>query len=462
MIIKAKTRGDAVALGRYLLSSKNEQIEIHSVDGFFADDVLGAMRETEAQASAVKSRQYLFSMSLSPPPNEEVGMEVYDKAILNVKERMGLSGQPHIALFHENGGRRHMHLVISRIDPETLTVKPVDHYKYKLRDLSKSIFVERGWDMPRGLIDKENRDPRQFTMAEWQQARRIGRDSAHLKMLAQEAWAMSDNPASFEKAMESRGLYLARGDRRSHVAMTWQGEVFALARLLNRRTKEVRERLGSSDTMRDLETTRQHVRDTVEPMLQRLAGQADQQKAQALSSFDQRRMAMTQGHSAERKRLDAGIEARRLSEQKTRTERLRTGIMGLWDRMTGKHSRVHRQNEFEALMAMRRDREQRDALVLAQLRERRTLQVEIAEVQKRHEARLDALHRDLAAQREQPQPQVQPQQVYRQRQTETAREPFRQAVMPSRDERMTQREERRNRQRDRSRERSRDFGYGME
>jgi hypothetical protein len=41
----------------------------------------------------------------------------------------------------------------------------------------------------------------------------------------------SDGKEAFAKAMEERGLYLAKGDRRGHVAVTYEGEVFAISRL---------------------------------------------------------------------------------------------------------------------------------------------------------------------------------------------------------------------------------------
>jgi hypothetical protein len=472
MILKASTRGDAVALARYLLNDhKNEQIEIHSVEGFAATDVLGAMREAQAISSSVKSRQYLFSVSLSPPPQEKVDVGVFENAIREIKEKNGLAGQPHISLFHENGGRRHCHLVVSRIDIETMTVKPLPFYKQKLREVSKGIYVERGWDMPRGFVDKRERDPRNFDLAEWQQHKRMGRDLKHQKMLAQEAWALSDNRDAFAQALEARGLYLARGDRRSHVAMNWQGEVLSIPKLLGRKTKEVRDRLGPSDTLKGVDETRQHIRETVEPMLRRLVGEAEQIKSREIAPLEQRRNTLNESHTNERQRLITALEARQAEENRLRIERLRGGILGLWDRVSGERARIIHRNQMEALLGMQRDRQRRDALIAVQLEERRQLQQEIAQTQHRHEQRLDALHRDLAQQR-QPQAQVEPQrqaQIPAQQQVQT--QPERKAERPtdqfrdaaSRDaERMHQREQRRlpqNPERDRSRDRDAGFEY---
>ncbi|HKX79693.1 MAG TPA: relaxase/mobilization nuclease domain-containing protein [Novosphingobium sp.] len=401
MILKAKTRGDAAALGRYLLDkSRNEQVEVHAVDGFAANDVMGAMRETDAVAKGIRSRQYLFSVSLSPPPEKQVGLDVFDDAIRRIKERVGLSEQPHIAVFHENGGRRHCHLVVNRINPETMTVIPLPYFKDKLKGVSKDLYVEHGWDLPRGFIDKAERDPRNFSWEEWVQSKRMGRDLRHIQTLAAEAWATADNPKALTQALEARGLYLARGDRRSHVVMSWQGEIFSLPKLLGRKTKEIRERLGSADDLRSTDETRTHVSATVEYTLRRMTAEAERAKAQETSSLDQRRDAMKAAHVRERERLSAGLEARRIEQERQQSDRLRNGFAGLWDRLRGERAKTVRRNEMESLLSMQQDRARRDALVSEQLAERRSLQREIMLAQSRYEQRLDAMHRELAEHRE--------------------------------------------------------------
>ena len=38
------------------------------------------------------------------------------------------------------------------------------HFKLKLRDISRELYMERGWKMPRGLMDSEARDPLNYTL----------------------------------------------------------------------------------------------------------------------------------------------------------------------------------------------------------------------------------------------------------------------------------------------------------
>lgn len=86
-------------------------------------------------------------------------------------------------------------------------------------------------------MDSKTRDPRNFTLAEWQQAKRAGLDANALRGMVQDCWAVSDNREAFAKALEERGLYLTKGDRRGHVVVTYDGEVFALTRMTDRKAK---------------------------------------------------------------------------------------------------------------------------------------------------------------------------------------------------------------------------------
>jgi hypothetical protein len=125
----------------------------------------------------------------------------------------------------------------------------------------------------------------------------------------------------------------------------------------------------------------------------------DEARARAaaeLKPLNEQRLAMQAAHAAERAKLDAGQKARQEQETRERAARLRKGLPGLWDKLRGVYHKTRKQNEMEALWALQRDREQRHALLQAQLRERQTLQAQIREARNRHAERLRELHRDGA------------------------------------------------------------------
>ena len=161
MILKGSQRGGAKQLGLHLLKTvENEHVEIYDVRGFMTDDVVGALREAEAVSKGTKCRQFLFSVSLNPPEIESVRIETFEQAITAIEEKHGLTDQPRVIVFHEKEGRRHCHAVWSRIDAETMTAKPLPFFKNKLMEVSKQLYLEHGWQMPRGLANNKDRDLR--------------------------------------------------------------------------------------------------------------------------------------------------------------------------------------------------------------------------------------------------------------------------------------------------------------
>ena len=399
MILKASQRGNAVQLGHHLLKAENEHVELHEIRGFLAETVLGALKEAQAVSCGTKCKQFLFSVSLSPPEREAVPVEAFEAAMQQIEEKTGLTGQPRIVIFHEKEGRRHCHAVWSRIDAETMTARPLPFFKVKLREVSKELYLEHGWLMPKGLVDSKVRDPRNFDLAEWQQAKRIQQDPRQLKGMIQECWAVSDTRAALARALEERGLYLARGDRRSHVAVTYEGEVLSIARVTGKKAKEVRAKLGDADELRSVDETKAHIAAEIAPRLKGFIAEAKLKHRRAMEPLERERQAMVKLHHEERQKLDAGQELRLRAEHAERAKRLRTGIRGLWDRMTGRHVRVVAANDAEALAGLRRDRAQRQTLIEAQLHDRQALQRGIEELRQAQAVRLLALHRELAAQR---------------------------------------------------------------
>lgn len=397
MILKGSQRGGARQLGDHLLkTSENEHVEVHEVSGFMAQDLLGALREAEAISKGTRCKQPLFSVSLSPPQHESVRTEVFEAALAAIEERNGLIGQPRVIVFHEKEGRRHCHAVWSRIDAETMTARPLPFFKTKLRDVSKQLYLENGWQMPRGLMDSKERDPRNFSLAEWQQAKRAKLDPRELKGAIQECWAVSDNRASFTKALEERGLFLARGDRRAHVALTHDGEIFSIPRIIGKKAKDVAARLGPAGDLRSVEQTRANIASEIMPRIKSYMSEARRNAVRELAPLEQQRQYMQAKHQSERLVMDAGQQNRTDTENRERNERLRKGLAGVWDRLRGEYARRRKQNEMEAFFALQRDREQRHAMVQAQLRERQELQSQIVQARARHAQQLRELHKDAA------------------------------------------------------------------
>lgn len=397
MILKASQRGGGKQLALHLLrTDENEHVEVHEVSGFVSQDVTGAMKEAYAVSRGTKAKQFLFSVSLSPPPTERVSIETFENAIERIEQANGLTGQPRIVVFHEKEGRRHCHAVWSRIDAETMTARPLPFFKMRLREISKEIYLEQGWKMPRGLMDSREADPRNFTLEEYQQAKREGLPPRDLKQAVQECWAVSDSKQGFASALEERGLRLARGDRRGFVAVTSRGGVLSLTRYLGRTAKELADRLGEAGKLRSVEETKALIAAEMTPAMERFIGHARARFETERSPLEAERRRMAASHRAERALLDAAQRDRWEKETRDREARARKGLAGILDRVTGRARELRRGNERDALEALKRDRDQRHALLCAQFEERAGLQSRLHELRARHSRETLALHHDLA------------------------------------------------------------------
>ena len=398
MILKGSQRGGAKQLATHLMNrADNDQVEVHEVRGFVADDVQGAMQEAYAVSRGTQAKQFLFSVSLNPPQDENVRPDVFETALAKIEERNGLVGQPRIVVFHEKEGRRHCHCVWSRIDPVQMKAINLPFFKTKLREVSKELYLEHGWSMPKGLRDHEARDPLNYGLAEYQQAKRGGHDPRDLKSIIQESWAVSDGKAGFEAALRAQGLFLAKGDRRGFVVLNHSGEALGLGRSLGKKTKDITAKLGNPNEHRSIDAAQNQIAELKQGQFGRLISEARDLAAKEMAPLQAERSKTNAKHQAERNHLQRSQQERWQVESMARASRLNSGVRGLWDRVTGKHRRTQKQNEMEALFAFERDREQRQELIASQLAERQALQSRILSVRSADIQRMRELFRDQKA-----------------------------------------------------------------
>ena len=398
MILVASQRAGARALADHLLNMiDNDHVEVIDLNGFIADNLHGALDEVHAISKATKCKQYLFSVSLNPPEECMVAAEGFREAADRIATKLGLSDQPRALIVHEKQGRRHAHVVWSRIDAETVTAINLPHFKVKLRDLSRDLFLDHGWDLPNGLKTFGEKDPLNFTLAEWQQAQRIGVDPRELKQLFCEAWNRSDDPASLANALSDCGLYLARGDRRGIVALDIHGHVYALGRWSGVKAREVKVRLGDGTDLPSVSDLSAQLRSRKTDQVQNYIWQVKDRHFADMRPLIDERASLVMAQRAERHDLKSKQEQRWIEETKARSDRINKGLRALFDRLTGAHQRTLRDNERTAVACAHRDQEQRDRLILAQMTERRGLQERAKAVKVRHKKERDGLARNIAA-----------------------------------------------------------------
>lgn len=385
MILKGSQRAGASALADHLMNERdNDHVSVLELNGFVSDTLHGALSETHAISKATRCTQFMFSLSLSPPQIHVASEQDFLDAADRAEERLGLTGQPRAIVVHEKEGRRHAHVVWSRIDGETMTAINLPHFKIKMRDLSRDLFLDHGWVLPDGLATYGNKSPLNFTLEEWQQAKRQGIDPREIKQAFQQAWERCDSQIGFKNALEDRGYFLARGDRRGFVALDADGNVHAIAKWTGLKAKDVNAKLGSPETLQSVADTQSNIRSKVSDQMRDYIGQIKDRHANDLKPLREEHAQLNQAHRAERTMLKDGQENRWLAEAKERSNRLNTGLRGLFDRLTGNHKAIQKRNERAAIQCAKRDQAQRDRLVMAQMKERRALQANIQKVRATH------------------------------------------------------------------------------
>ena len=396
MILVGNQRSGAKNLANHLLSQENEHVEVHDLRGFASDDLHGALHEAYAMSKGTRCKQFLFSLSLNPPQDERVETPVFEEAIARAETKLGLENQPRAIVFHEKEGRRHAHVVWSRIDAEEMKAVQLSFTHRKLQKVSRELYLEHGWELPKGIADQSKSDPRNFTLEDWQKAKRQNQDPRANKAALQDAWAISDNRAAFEHALKERGFTLARGDRRGHVVLDQGGNIHALGKkTIGATAKDVRNRLGDPKELMSLEDAKAEHSRIMQETLLRLDRDLEAQKEKQLARYEQQKADLIARQQHERRSVFEKIEARQTEEAQARQERFRSGLGGFWDKLRGEHKRIQAQNEKEAYESLMRDRQQKDQLIFQQLEQRRELEV----LRKRETERFEAQQRDLAQDR---------------------------------------------------------------
>ncbi len=397
MILKGSQRGGARQLATHLLKvEENEHVEIHEISGFISEDLDGALREIHAISQGTRCKQFMFSLSLNPPQFESVPPEYFEKALADIEKELKLEGQPRAIVFHEKEGRRHCHAVWSRIDTGEMKAINLPYFKMKLQDISRQLYFQYGWQMPRGLMNKEERNPLNFSLKEWQQAKRLQEDPKVIKKLFQDCWAVSDNKASFEKAINEYGYYLAKGDRRGFVAIDYRGEVYSLSRWMGVKTKDLKHRLENLESLPNTKEVRAQIAGRMSQRLETYIGQVQTGMNKSLEPFRQKKESLKNYHQTQRKDFQKKQEERRKEEANERYQNLPKGFKALWSRMSGKYGKIKSQNKRETDRCKIRDREEKQALIDRQLTDRQNLQDQVRPIHRKHQNLIVQLKKDVA------------------------------------------------------------------
>jgi len=255
MIIKGASRSNGVQLGQYLLGMighEEDEITVLDVD-HLADDVLTATSDMQnATGSGQRGTKGLYHAQISPAIGEDKNMSEADwRRCADVLEaQLGFEGQSRVLVLHEKEERKHLHVAWQRYDFKKGNLKS-DSWNYIKHELAaRQMEKELGHEHVRGVhLDGKHRSDKAFDMALAEQISRSKRDPVRLKEDISHAWQKADTAQAFNAALADQGLIVAKGDKRAHVVIDEEGEIYSLSRQLRgtAKAKDIKDRMGGID-----------------------------------------------------------------------------------------------------------------------------------------------------------------------------------------------------------------------
>jgi len=256
--IKGKSRAGGRELADHLLNTeKNETVKILAVNGTVSQGLHGAFHEMEAIASGTQCKKALYHAKISPDPKEPaLTAAQWNRAIEALRDQLGLADHAYAAVLHRKYGaahpeilREHVHVVFGRINPDTM-LSMHDGHNYRKHELvARQLEKEFGHARIQGAHVERDGQPRPArTPPDWsmQQAAKSGIQPRDIAEAVKQLWKEADSAPSFAAALKHDGLTLALG-RRDLVILDAAGDVHTLARCLNFKVADIRERMADID-----------------------------------------------------------------------------------------------------------------------------------------------------------------------------------------------------------------------
>lgn len=247
MIIKGGSRSGPKWLGRHLTRlDTNERVHVMELQSPHAD-LTEAFRDWQVIAEGTRGFKGLYHANIDPAMDYAMTPDQWWRCVEVLESELGLEGQPRAVVLHEKHGRSHLHVVWSRADIDTMTLRSDSHNYQAHERASLALEQEFGHEIVPGKHAKRDRDRQQempdaaISHAEWQQAERGGSDPRARKAQVTQLFEASDSGPAFKAALEDAGYILAQGERRDFVLVDAAG-VHSLARQIkNVRAADLRD-----------------------------------------------------------------------------------------------------------------------------------------------------------------------------------------------------------------------------
>ena len=162
------------------------------------------------------------------------------------------------------------------------------------------------------------------------------------------------------------------------------------------KTKDVKLKLGKDmATLPSVATVQADIKTRISKQIGGFLKDSHTKQKKDLIPLVAERFHIIHSHRREREDLKDKQRERHNLEAKQRNERLRSGLGGVWDLLSGKTSQIKRLNERDSYRAMTRDKRQRERLFIDQMKERKALQRQMKAIRNQHIEERQQLRRNV-------------------------------------------------------------------
>ena len=235
MIIKGGSRSGPEQLAKHLQRrDTNEMVAILELQSP-APNLQEAFRDWQTLSEGTRGTKGLYHANIDPAEQYSMTPEQWQRTVEVLEKELGFEGQDRAVILHQKYGREHLHVVWSRTDIDTMTLRS-DSQNYQAHErASQALEMEFGHEPVPGKHAKRDREKQpEFPRAEanhteWQQGERTGFSATERKDQVTALKQASDGAPAFRAALEGQGYILATG-RRDFVLVDEMGNVYSLAR----------------------------------------------------------------------------------------------------------------------------------------------------------------------------------------------------------------------------------------
>jgi hypothetical protein len=252
MIIKGSSRGhsssDCAELARHLLAPENESVELLEIQGCVARDLAQVLAEMRAVSLGTRTRRSLYHASISAHPTEAARFtnRQWLEAVEVLEAHLGLLGHQRVVVVHSKLGRRHAHVVWSRVHPISLKAASDGHSYRRHEQAARELEQRFGLMAVQGVHTRPAQTRRPVarqTHRDCQASRRSGVSVKGVTAALQDAWGATRTGVEFRSELAERGIALALGAR-GVIAVDGAGTCHSIPRRLGLRAGEVNRRLA--------------------------------------------------------------------------------------------------------------------------------------------------------------------------------------------------------------------------